>query len=104
MRLKAKNYQLIVKAKLSSGEDVNETELDIFSRGYLRGFLKPKMIKKNMIEYVGPVGVSLFERLKRPVTKRDFLFILEQIVVAVQRLHQSRIRITYLGFFSFSKP
>ena len=52
----------------------------------MRGFLKPRLIKKNQIEYTGPIGISLFERLKRPLTKRDFLFIIEQIVVAVQKL------------------
>lgn len=96
LKTKTKNCQLIVRAKVSFGETINETELDIFSRGYLRGFLKPKMIKKNMIEYVGPVGISLFERLKRPVVKRDFLFILEQIVVAVQRLQENGRNLSYL--------
>lgn len=85
-KAKAKDCQLFVKAKTSIGESIDEKELDRFSRVYLRGFLKPKMVKRNLIEYTGPVGISLYERLKKPTTKREFLFILEQIVVAVQKL------------------
>lgn len=85
-KAKAKDCQLFVKAKTSIGESIDEKELDRFSRVYLRGFLKPKMVKRNLIEYTGPVGISLYERLKKPATKREFLFILEQIVVAVQKL------------------
>ncbi len=85
-KAKAKDCQLLVKAKTSIGESIDEKELDRFSRVYLRGFLKPKMVRRNLIEYTGPVGISLYERLKKPTTKREFLFILEQIVVAVQKL------------------
>lgn len=85
-KAKVKDCQLFVKAKTSIGESIDEKELDRFSRVYLRGFLKPKMVKRNLIEYTGPVGISLYERLKKPTTKREFLFILEQIVVAVQKL------------------
>ena len=92
-KIKAKDCQLIVKAKASFGETIDEKELDRFSRVYLRGFHKPKLAKKNLIEYTGPVGISLYERLKKPVSKRDFLFILEQIVVAVQKLQANNMGI-----------
>ena len=95
-KAKAKDCQLLVKAKVSIGETINENELDRFSRVYLRGFLKPKLVKKNLIEYTGPVGISLYERLKKPTTKREFLFILEQIVVAVQKLQANNMGINNL--------
>lgn len=95
-KAKAKECQLIVKAKSSFGEVIDEKELDRFSRIYLRGFLKPKMIKKNQVEYTGPVGISLYERLKRPISKRDFLFVLEQIVVAVQKAHANNMPLNNL--------
>lgn len=87
IKAKAKEYQLIVKLKTSRDELIDSKELDRFSRVYLRGFLKPKQIKKNLIEYTGPVGASLYERLKKPISKRDFLFIIEQIVIVVQKLN-----------------
>ncbi len=96
VKAKAKDCQLLVKVKASGSECIDEKELDRFARVFLRGFLKPKLIKKNLIEYTGPVGVSLYERLKRPLAKRDFLFILEQIVVAVQKLQANNMGINNL--------
>lgn len=95
-KVKAKDCQLLVKARASIGEVINEKELNRFSRVYLRGFLKPKVIKKNLIEYAGPIGISLYERLKKPTTKREFLFILEQIVVAVQKLQANNMGLNNL--------
>ena len=45
-KTKIKDCQLIVKAKLSSGEKINERELDFFTRKYIRGLLKAKKVKK----------------------------------------------------------
>lgn len=90
-KAKTKDCHLIVKAKASWGEEIDEKALDAFARIYLRGFLKPKVIKKNVVEYSGPVGISLYERLKKPMPKRDFLFIMEQIVVAVQKIHSNNL-------------
>lgn len=90
-KVKSKDCQLIVKVKTSYGEIIDEKELDRFARMYLRGFLKPKQIKKKLIEYTGPIGISLYERLKKPITKRDFLFLVEQIVLAVQKLQDSNM-------------
>ncbi len=92
-KAKAKDCQLLVKVKVSFGETIDEKELDRFARVYLRGFLKPKLVKKNVVEYTGPVGISIYERLKKPVCKRDFLFIIEQIVVAVQKLRANSMGI-----------
>ncbi len=96
IKAKAKDCQLLVKVKIATGETVDEKELDRFARLYIRGFLKPRLTKKNLIEYAGPVGISLQERLKKPISKRDFLFILEQIVVAVQKLQVNRLEIGWL--------
>lgn len=96
LKAKAKDCQLLVKVKTTSKEILDEKELDRFSRLFLRGFLKPKLIKKNIIEYSGPVGVALNERLRKPLSKRDFLFILEQVVVAVQKLQANNLAINNL--------
>ena len=90
-KVKTVDCQLIVRAKTSFKDTIEESELDRFSRIYLRGFLKPKLIRSGVIEYTGPVGISLYDRLRKPVTKRDFLFIMEQISVAVQKLETNRL-------------
>lgn len=90
-KAKTKDCHLLVRAKTSFGESIDENTLGVFARLYLRGFLKPKLIKRNVIEYSGPVGISLYERLKRPITQRDFLFIVEQLVVAVQKINANKL-------------
>lgn len=93
---KTKDCRLLVKVKASFCENFDEIALEAFARTYLRGFLKPKLVKKHIIEYSGPVGISLYERLKKPITKRDFLFIMEQIVVAVQKIHSNNLLLNRL--------
>jgi len=87
---------LIVRCKTSFGETIDDKELDRFGRIYLRGYLRPRLIKKNVVDYSGPVGISLYERLKKPITKRDFLFIIEQLVVAVQKLYANDLSLANL--------
>lgn len=95
-KAKTKDCQLIIRTKVSLGESIDSKELDRFARVFLRGFLKPRQIKKGVIDYTGPIGISLYERLKKPITKRDFLFIIEQIVVAVQKLEANKLPLIYL--------
>ncbi len=96
IKAKAKEYRLHVKVKVSKDEIVDKRELDRFSRVYLRGFLKPKQIKDNVFEYTGPIGTELYERLQKPITKRDFLFIIEQIVVSIQKLQVNKFPLNSL--------
>lgn len=95
-KAKAKDCQLIIRAKASVGESIDSKELDRFARVFLRGFFKPTKIKKGIVDYTGPVGISLYERLKKPITKRDFLFIIEQIVVAVQKMQANSFPLMHL--------
>ena len=88
IKAKTKDFQLTVKVKLSLGTAINEQEIDFFSRKLLRGFLKPKVIKRNVIEFTGPTGVSIHDRLRKPISKYDFFFIIEQIVDATQKLQK----------------
>lgn len=92
-KAKTKDCYLTVRAKTARGEIIDEQALDAFSRVYLRGFMKPKLLKKNLLEYTGPVSIPLIERMKKPVSKRDFLFIMEQIVVAVQKVCGNNLQI-----------
>lgn len=93
---RTKDCQLFVRAKASFGESIDEKEIDRFSRIYLRGFLKPRIVKKNFIEFAGPVATSLYEQLKKPISKRDFYFILEQTVAAVQKLEMHGLNAEHL--------
>ncbi len=93
-KVKAKDCQLEVKVKLSLKEKLNERQLDFFSGKYIRGLFKVQTRKKNCIEYYGPIGISLYERLKKPITKYDFLFIMEQIIDTTQKLNMNSLIIS----------
>ena len=97
-KAKIKNHTLLVKARLSFGEKWREKELDIFTRKYIRGLLKVKAARKGCIEYTGPVGISLEERLKKPINRHDFYFIMEQIVDVTQKLEVNRMSVNDILF------
>lgn len=87
-KAKLKDSHLVVRAKLSFNEVINSAELGFVSNTYIRGFLRAKQIKRNVIEYTGPVGISLINRMKKPISHYDFFFIMEQIVDATQKLQR----------------
>lgn len=84
-KVKGKDCQLKVKVKLSFKEEIDERQLDFFSSKYIRGLLKVQAKKKNCIEFYGPIGISLFDRLKKPISKYDFFFIMEQVIDITQK-------------------
>ena len=88
---KNKDNHLFVSVKLTRSEAVSDEELGALARTYIRGFLRPQKLKKNLIQYTGPMGISLYERIKRPVTKYEFFFIIEQIVDSYQKLQQHKL-------------
>lgn len=96
---KNKNHRLYVRAKFSSKERINTNELNFFNGingKYLRGFLKANYIKKMTfkgIEYTGPMGISLYERLKKPVSSYEFLFIMEQIADLIRKLNNNALQV-----------
>lgn len=87
-KAKCKDNHLYVRIKLSNEDAICDAELESFSRIYIRGFLKPKKLKKNTIEYSGPVGISLYQRMQWPITKYEFFFIMEQIVDSYEKLQR----------------
>lgn len=90
-KAKTKDCHLTVKVKLSSSELINGNELGMFNQKYVRGFLKPSQIKKNVILYSGPIGISLRNRLAKPIAKYDFFFIVEQIVDTIRKLQNGNV-------------
>lgn len=90
-RVKTKDCNLIVRVKPNFGDAFDLKKMDQFHRVCDRSFLKPVVIKKNLIEYSGPIGISLYERMAEPMSKRDFLIILEQIVVSLKKIEDNRL-------------
>lgn len=88
IKIKVKDCCRIAKVKISSDLVVNTNQCDLLSKKYNYGFLKLNSAKKNKMEFTGPKGISLYERLKKPISEYDFFFIVEQLVDVTQKLEK----------------
>lgn len=95
-KVKTRGYQLIVKARLTLREKLDEGQFTLFSGKNIRGLLKAKRLGRNAVQYSGPIGISLAERMKKPVSKYDFLFIMEQIVDIFQKLNANSLMASHV--------
>ncbi len=88
IKTKIKDYVLTVRIKIPSefGYGLNQREIEYFTNKPIRTFMKPKGARGTIIEFTGTVGIALSDRLRRPINKYDFFFIIEQIVDAFQKL------------------
>jgi hypothetical protein len=86
IKMKTKDCQMTVKVILSFKENLNEMHLDYISEKNIYGLMKVSSHKKNRVFYSGPVGISLYDRLKKPVSKFDFFFIVEQVADITRRV------------------
>ncbi len=93
---KVKDENLLVRVRLVAGEELDKAELARFAKTRLRGFLRPALLTPTDLGYKGFTGIRLSERLIRPITKQDFLMILEQFVMAVRSLQVNGLPIHYL--------
>lgn len=88
-KVKVNGCQLCIKVKFSTKEKLNEQEASFMSRKIVRGIMKAKQINSFLfkgMEYTGPIGISLEQRLKDNIHAHDLFFILEQVVDTVQQL------------------
>lgn len=88
IKIKIKDCWQIIRVKISSNLVININQYDLLSKKYNYGFLKLSSTKKNKLEFTGPKGVCLYERLKKPISEYDFFFIIEQIVDVAQKLEK----------------
>lgn len=88
IKIKVKDCCRIAKVKISSDLVVNTNQCDLLSKKYNYGFLKLNSVKRNKMEFTGPKGISLYERLKKPISEYDFFFIVEQLVDVTQKLEK----------------
>jgi len=95
---KVKNNQNHIKVKMARNEKINEGELDFFSRQSINGLYKAKKMRGNKIEFYGPEGICLAERLRKPISKHDFFFLLELIVKFTCDISESTLSINKIVF------
>jgi hypothetical protein len=90
VRLKVKKNKtgILVRAKLSSDEEVSPRELEKLQTRGVPGLLTARQLSRSALEFSGPYTQSLAEHLSRPVGEFEFLRILSQAIDTVIRTHQ----------------
>lgn len=92
IKAKRKDSHIIIRAKLRRNEKLVDREFDFFKSRYVHGLFEAKKIKKNLIEYSGPVSVSLYDKLSQPVMKKAFYMIIEQVIDLQRKLKNNSLR------------
>lgn len=86
IKIRIKDYRLNVKVKIFSGYVINANQSILLSEKYDYGFLKLDNVKRNRLQFSGHKGISLYERLKNPISDHDIFSFLEQIVDALEKI------------------
>lgn len=98
VKVKIKKTAISVRVKTEHKEIINESELNQLTRINPRGIMHVTSVKKGCAEYSCPAVVSLTERLKKNISRYDFFFMMEQIVIMVQDVCDSGLNINSVRF------
>ncbi|WP_455719319.1 FHA domain-containing protein [Agathobacter sp.] len=98
VKVKIKKTAISVRVKTEHKEIINESELNQLTRINPRGIMHITSVKKGCAEYSCPAVVSLTERLKKNISRYDFFFMMEQIVIMVQDVCDSGLNINSVRF------
>lgn len=96
IRTKIKDGRLFVYIK--DKNPYNFRELNLIGQKNIRGMLKPYKIERNKVVYTGPVGISMTERINKPISKYEFFYIMLQIARVISALEGNQLPIQNLIF------
>lgn len=96
LKAKAKDCQLFVRAKIVAKQEVIDREIDQIRSNNIRGLLKPQKLSKRLLEYTGPIGISLQDRLKKPISEYEFYFIMSQVVTVCRKIKENNLSLSRL--------
>ena len=82
--------------KLSGSEHIDENKCSFLESVYLPGFMRFDHISGRKLFFNGNSGITLKDRLKKSITEYDLYLIMEQLVVATERLMHSNLSIQQL--------
>lgn len=99
-KLKVSIKKSTVTAMMKAGrkERINETELSQLARIKPCGIMHVTKTKKDSVTYTGPANINLTDRLKKAVSKYDFFFMMEQIVIMVQDVYNNGLNVNSVRF------
>lgn len=99
-KLKVSIKKSTVTAMMKAGrkERINETELSQLARIKPCGIMHVTKTKKDSVTYMCPANINLTDRLKKAVSKYDFFFMMEQIVIMVQDVYNNGLNVNSVRF------
>lgn len=99
-KLKVSIKKSTVTAMMKAGrkERINETELSQLARIKPCGIMHVTKTKKDSVTYTCPANINLTDRLKKAVSKYDFFFMIEQIVIMVQDVYNNGLNVNSVRF------
>ena len=95
-KLKVSIKKSTVTAMMKAG--INETELSQLARIKPCGIMHVTKTKKDSVTYMCPANINLTDRLKKAVSKYDFFFMMEQIVIMVQDVYNNGLNVNSVRF------
>lgn len=99
-KLKVSIKKSTVTAMMKAGrkERINETELSQLARIKPCGIMYVTKTKKDSVIYTCPANINLTDRLKKAISKYDFFFMMEQIVIMVQDVYNNGLNVNSVRF------
>lgn len=99
-KLKVSIKKSTVTAMMKAGrkERINETELSQLARIKPCGIMHVTKTKKDSVIYTCPANINLTDRLKKAVSKYDFFFMIEQIVIMVEDVYNNGLNVNSVRF------
>lgn len=99
-KLKVNIKKSTVTAMMKAGrkERINETELSQLARIKPCGIMHVTKTKKDSVIYTCPANINLTDRLKKAISKYDFFFMIEQIVIMVEDVYNNGLNVNSVRF------
>lgn len=99
-KLKVSIKKSTVTAMMKAGrkERINETELSQLARIKPCGIMHVTKTKKDSVIYTCPANINLTDRLKKAISKYDFFFMIEQIVIMVEDVYNNVLNVNSVRF------
>lgn len=99
-KLKVSIKKSTVTAMMKAGrkERINETELSQLARIKPCGIMHVTKTKKDSVIYTCPANINLTDRLKKAISKYDFFFMIEQIVIMIEDVYNNGLNVNSVRF------
>lgn len=99
-KLKVSIKKSTVTAIMKAGrkERINETELSQLAKIKPCGIMHVTKTKKDSVIYTCPANINLTDRLKKAISKYDFFFMIEQIVIMVEDVYNNGLNVNSVRF------